>query len=437
MNRSTPSQRDRILDGVIAATARFGYRETSVARVIEQAGVSRATFYEHFEDKEACFHAAYRGVSSMVKGVLQRAVGDREIAERARPILTELLATAERDPASARLLLIEALAAGGAVRKEHEELLGFVEKAIDQYLREVSNRGRVLQIPSRALLGGIGNVLAIRVFQGETGGLVDLVDELLAWIDTYAMPTEYSGSGRVEWPVLGRSFGATVERAPATDPLLRPLPRGKSALPRGVVAAERRTRIVAAAARVASEKGYSGMTVADIVATAGVTREAYYEQFRNKEDALLAAQAMGLQESIAMAASEFFAEAEWPDRVWNSATEMVGYVSQHPDLAFVQLVASYEVGSAAIRRTFDARMAYTLFLEDGYRQSPAAESVPRLSSEAIAGAILEILRQEAVKGRTERMLEILPEAVYVATAPFIGPVGAIELVQGKVAAAIS
>ena len=36
-----------------------GYKATSVADVIEEAGTSRTTFYKHFEDKHECFLAAY------------------------------------------------------------------------------------------------------------------------------------------------------------------------------------------------------------------------------------------------------------------------------------------------------------------------------------------------------------------------------------------
>ena len=36
-----------------------GYAATTVADVVERAGVSRRTFYEQFADKEACFLAAY------------------------------------------------------------------------------------------------------------------------------------------------------------------------------------------------------------------------------------------------------------------------------------------------------------------------------------------------------------------------------------------
>ena len=39
--------------------AEKGYAATTVADVVERAGVSRRTFYEQFADKEACFLAAY------------------------------------------------------------------------------------------------------------------------------------------------------------------------------------------------------------------------------------------------------------------------------------------------------------------------------------------------------------------------------------------
>jgi len=99
------------------------------------------------------------------------------------------------------------------------------------------------------------------------------------------------------------------------------------------------------------------------------------------------------------------------------------------------VIESYAVGSAAIRRSVDNLMAYTLFLEDGYRQGSRAEGLPRLCSEAIAASILGLMRRTVDEGRTERMLELLPQAAYVALAPFIGPEEAIALVESKAAAA--
>jgi AcrR family transcriptional regulator len=52
------AQRERLLRSVIAAVARRGFAETTVADVVRGARVSKAAFYAHFTDKEDCFLAA-------------------------------------------------------------------------------------------------------------------------------------------------------------------------------------------------------------------------------------------------------------------------------------------------------------------------------------------------------------------------------------------
>src|SRR5512146_683902 len=52
------SQRERILIAMAKSCAAKGYNATTISDICEPAGVSRATFYELFKDKEDCFHAA-------------------------------------------------------------------------------------------------------------------------------------------------------------------------------------------------------------------------------------------------------------------------------------------------------------------------------------------------------------------------------------------
>src|ERR1700729_2560579 len=54
------AQRERLLRAVIAAVARTGFADLTVADIVRGARVSRAAFYIHFTDKEDCFLAATR-----------------------------------------------------------------------------------------------------------------------------------------------------------------------------------------------------------------------------------------------------------------------------------------------------------------------------------------------------------------------------------------
>jgi AcrR family transcriptional regulator len=364
--------------------ARHGYAEASVARVIKQAGMSRATFYEHFEDRDDCFLAAFRSVTRGVRDELEASERLRGAPERPRDVLCRTLVLAERFPAAAQVMLIEARAGDATVRAEHEELLDLVETAIDRSLEAAAERGAAIEIPVRALLGGIVNLVGMRVFRHEAGGIPDLLDDLLIWFASYSLPPGDRRLRSAEWAELGRAWNEVRYKPPPPPP--RPggaLPRGRSARPPGPVASEHRE------------------------------------------------QALGLERSAALAAARFFTDASWPERVWNSAVALVEYISEHAGLAHAAVLEAYAAGPAAIRRSFESRMAYTLFLEDGYRQRPEAEALPRICGEAIAGGIEELLRNEIVAGRTERAQELVPQAAYVALAPFLGAEAALEFVSER------
>lgn len=68
----------------------------------------------------------------------------------------------------------------------------------------------------------------------------------------------------------------------------RVLPRGVNRLPQEVVLVSQRSRIVEATAQAVAQKGYSGTSVADIIALAGVSRTTFYQLYKDKEACFLA-----------------------------------------------------------------------------------------------------------------------------------------------------
>lgn len=77
------------------------------------------------------------------------------------------------------------------------------------------------------------------------------------------------------------------------------------------------------------------------------------------------------------------------------------------------------------------RAARALFLEEGYRQRPEAAALPRVCSEAIAGAIEELFRHLVARGLVARARELVPQCAYVALAPFLGAEAALEFVRDR------
>jgi AcrR family transcriptional regulator len=426
-------QRERLVEAMTQAAARYGHKDASVARVVEQAGISRATFYKHFADKEACFLAAFELAAERIEAALERIEAEHGPSDRAQVLLDDLLRNGTQDPAAAHILLLDGRAGGREARLAHERLMLNGVTTVERWLEAENEEGWRLEISGRAVMEGVIGVLTNRAFRGETAQLAQLHGDLVAWVFSYAA----RGRPRLspeDWRRLGAGFVDAARPASTPPAVARRLPRGRSALAPETVDGEHRERILFAMTQLTQRKIYTEISVADIVKEAAVTREAFYHLFRSKEEAFLAAQSTGLESSISVAAGGFFAGESWPERVWGGLESLLAFTTTQPALIYLDVIESPAVGGAALRRSLDNLMAYTLFLEDGFRQRPRAERLPRLCSEAVAASVLGMMRWVVYEGRTERMLEILPQSAYVALAPFIGPAAAMELVEAKVAA---
>ncbi|WP_405490276.1 TetR/AcrR family transcriptional regulator [Nocardia sp. NBC_00511] len=111
------SQRGRLYLAALDAVAEHGYQALTVADLVTRAKISRRTFYELFDSKDACFSAAFEVLVEVATGRLGQSVGtapQSDWRELVRTSLTAYLAILTEEPAAARTLHVEALLAGPA-----------------------------------------------------------------------------------------------------------------------------------------------------------------------------------------------------------------------------------------------------------------------------------------------------------------------------------
>jgi AcrR family transcriptional regulator len=129
------SQRTRLLEAVGGAVAEKGYAATTIDDIVRGAGVSKKTFYEHFQDKLGAFLAAYEAASDQLyehvriaqdaaAGAGSPAAGKAEESwlERTHAGLRAYLRWLAAEPALARVFLIEVAAAGPEALARRERL---------------------------------------------------------------------------------------------------------------------------------------------------------------------------------------------------------------------------------------------------------------------------------------------------------------------------
>jgi AcrR family transcriptional regulator len=425
--RETP--RERLMDGIVAAVARHGYTDATIAHAIAEAHVSRSTFYEQFADKEACFLAAYEDLAERMTRKLREAVEQAPWHEKAEAMMSCVLDPEEQATPRWRLLLSLARGGGPRIRLAREQLVTGLEGLLDDLLDHPPANASTLDIPAKALLGGVRSVISIRRYQGDLNG--GIREQLLAWACSYTIPATYPRHHSDHWNQRGAALAANPRTPPPREP--RRLPRGRSRLPADVVSSEYHARLIEATAEIIRRDGYAATKVADIVAAAGVSRNVFYDLFHSKEEAFIAAQRLGLQEGVAACSKAFFDAPNWPERVWNGAHALLERMNAGPDLSYVVVVEPNAAGTRALQRVIDTLKAFTIFLEEGYRQNPQAETLPRICSDAIAGALFELLYHHATHNLLDRLPELTPQFAYVALAPFIGPMEAAEFVHANTA----
>src|SRR4051794_5038727 len=174
------SQRERILTSMAASCAKKGYGAITIADICEQAGVSRATFYELFKDKEDCFHASMELALADAMGRIVAVYSpDKPWATMVRDAAAAFLDLLASRPAFARMALVEAPASGDRAFELYASgkrvLQSLLERGRDDPVEEEA-------IPSsagRAALSAAESLIVGQILAGNTARLRELVPDVV------------------------------------------------------------------------------------------------------------------------------------------------------------------------------------------------------------------------------------------------------------------
>lgn len=112
------SQRTRLMAALAELMAERGYAAVRLAELVARAGVSKATFYEHFADKEQCMLSAYEQYLQVLIGAISPVVTEDTdtITDFVRSVITSFIRVIGRDLTAARAFFVELDGAGPEAR---------------------------------------------------------------------------------------------------------------------------------------------------------------------------------------------------------------------------------------------------------------------------------------------------------------------------------
>jgi len=191
-----------------------------------------------------------------------------------------------------------------------------------------------------------------------------------------------------------------------------PLPRGRHKLSASTVRASQRERIVRAMLECVGRDGYEATTVPQVVATARVSRNAFYEFFEDKADCFIAVCDQTAQELLGELL-ELVSEPDWIHAMLEGARRYLRWWQERPMLSRAYLLSLPAAGERAVAQRERQYAAFrTMFADLGRRARaeqpdlpPLGELVPRV----LVLVITELVAEEVRAGRTARLTDLADE----------------------------
>lgn len=425
---------------MLQLVARQGYDASTVAEVISLIGMSRKTFYEYFEDRRSCFMWACEQAAAQWH---DRAVEALESApagpERLRALVEALLEQAIEQPGALRSVMLESIAVRPGGPELRARVMAEWSGMLADALREGPAAPAVGPELASAIFGGIVRTLhghlpaGVKVRTPRRRQLLELVPQLVDWAMSYAEhapPPHAAGLREHGTPPLllfgGRAPG-TLALSSRADPR-RGLPRGENPISRSFVVHSQRERILDAVAKLTAEKGYSRLTIPEIVHEAAISVQAFYEHFSGKEDAFLVAYEVGHRRALVVFEHAFESEPDWPKAIEAALQAQLGFFAAEPAFAHLALVDALSASERSSALLAQGVSAYVPMFAPGRGEVDSPKPPAAIAAEAVASTLHEMCFKYVFEGRARELATLVPQATFVALAPFVGGKAAARIV---------
>jgi AcrR family transcriptional regulator len=176
-------------------------------------------------------------------------------------------------------------------------------------------------------------------------------------------------------------------------------------------------------------QGYERTTVQDAITSAGVYRQAFYDNFHDKEDCYLHALDAG-SAWIELAMREAIGgEASWRGRLRGALGGLLAFLEREPAVGRALLVEIHAAGPPAIAKRTEAMERAARAVDLARMES--RDEAPAISAEAVVAGILAVLHSRLAAQRDEAFLRLLPELMYLAVLPYFGAEVAATEMRGE------
>lgn len=187
-----------------------------------------------------------------------------------------------------------------------------------------------------------------------------------------------------------------------------------------LVDSPKREQILAGMLEEVGSTGYDATSIRTVLARTGLYRQAFYDNFADKDDCYLVAFAAGVGRLEALAANAAASQETWRAKLRAGLGAVLDFLDAEPDVGRALVVEVHAAGPEALGRRAEAMKRAADFIDLARLESGDAESPPRIAPEGIVAGIHAVVHSRLSTGGSEGFRGLLPEFMYFAVLPYFG-----------------
>lgn len=179
-------------------------------------------------------------------------------------------------------------------------------------------------------------------------------------------------------------------------------------------------RILEGMLEAVGAEGYDATSVRTVLDRTGLYRQAFYDNFADKDACYLAALGLGIERLEAAMARAAASEDSWRGKLRAGLGALLDLLDAEPDFGRGVIVGVHSAGPEALARRAEAMKKAADFIDLAREEADESETPPQIAPEGIVAGIHAIVHSRLSTGAEDGFRGLLPEFMYFAVLPYFG-----------------
>jgi AcrR family transcriptional regulator len=187
-----------------------------------------------------------------------------------------------------------------------------------------------------------------------------------------------------------------------------------------LVIPEKRLRILNGMLEAVGAEGYDETSVRTVLDRTGLYRQAFYDNFADKDACYLEALELGIGRVEALVRAAAASEEGWQGKLRAGLGALLDFFDAEPDVGRALVVEVHAAGSAALARRSEAMKRAADFIDLARGEGNGPETPPPIAAEGVVSGIHAVVHARLSSGAEGSLRKLLPEFMYFAVLPYFG-----------------